>query len=246
MTRPLDRLTHTVARAKAGNALAPVTVVTPNHGAGRDVLHHLARNGGVANTADETALVGALRTPLFGCGDDDLLRWKAAGGSWNFSVDAHAGLEDSPVATAFAYLRAVRRDLGALNPATLLSRLATDRRVFEVSMDSPRHRDVWRRLRFVIDQARAWYSEDRGSLRDYLDWAATQADESARVTETVLPEIGVNAVRIMTIHAAKGLQFPMVVVAGMSGGFRTQPDHALWNGENTLQAYISADTKSKG
>ena len=212
----------------------------------QEVHDLLLASRALANTADEAALVGALRTPLFGCGDDDLLRWKASGGQWNFFINAPEGLDDSPVAAAFAYLHSVHLDLGSLNPATLLSRLATDRRVFEVSMDSPRHRDVWRRLRFVIDQARAWYAEDRGSLRDYLDWADTQADENARVTETVLPEIGVNAVRIMTIHAAKGLQFPMVVVAGMSGGFRTQPDHALWDDDNKLQAYISADAKSKG
>ncbi|GAB90606.1 UvrD-helicase domain-containing protein [Gordonia rhizosphera] len=200
----------------------------------------------LSNTADEAALAAALRTPLFGCGDDDLLCWKAAGGGWFFHAEPPAGLEDSPVAEAFAYLRDVSRDLGALNPAMLLSRIATDRRVFEISMDSPRHRDVWRRLRFVIEQARAWYNEDRGSLRDYIDWAATQAEDNARVAETVLPEIGVNAVRIMTIHAAKGLQFPMVVVAGMSGGFRTQPEPVLWDDTNTLQACISTAATSKG
>ena len=36
----------------------------------------------VANTADEASLVGALRSPLFACGDDDLLRWRAGGGVW--------------------------------------------------------------------------------------------------------------------------------------------------------------------
>ncbi|NDZ92850.1 UvrD-helicase domain-containing protein [Streptomyces sp. SID6673] len=201
----------------------------------------------LANTADEAALVAALRTPLFACGDDDLLRWKAAYGRWSIYADAPTeALTDSPVAAAYAYLRELSFELGDLNPGALLSRLANDRRVFEVSMDSPRHRDVWRRLRFVIDQARAWYTEDRGSLRDYIDWADTQADENARVAETVLPEIGVDAVRIMTIHAAKGLQFPMVVVAGMSGGFRTQPEPLLWDDDDTLQACVSKTVTSKG
>ncbi len=199
----------------------------------------------LANTADEAALVAALRSPLFGCGDDDLLRWRAAGGHWNFHVDPPVDQTTSPVADAFTYLREVSFDLGTLNPGALLARLARERRVFEVSMDSPRHRDVWRRLRFVIDQARAWYAEDGGSLRDYLDWAETQADENARVAETVLPEIGVNAVRIMTIHAAKGLQFPMVVLAGMSGGFRTIPEPLVWDADGA-HAYVSATVKSIG
>lgn len=200
----------------------------------------------LANTADSAAIVAALRTPLFCCGDDDLLRWRRAGGRWIIHLDPPDGLADSPVAQAFTYLKGLSREIGGLNPGALLSRLATDRRVFEVSMDSPRHRDVWRRLRFVIDQAHAWYAEDRGSLRDYLDWAATQSDENARVAETVLPEIGVNAVRIMTIHAAKGLQFPMVIVAGMSGGFRTDSEPVLWDSSDALQAYASKAVRTAG
>ncbi|MFZ2173257.1 MAG: UvrD-helicase domain-containing protein, partial [Rhodococcus sp. (in: high G+C Gram-positive bacteria)] len=183
----------------------------------------------LANLADEAALVAALRTPLFGCGDDDLLRWKTAGGRWLLHADTPEGLRESPIAEALMYLQNVWLDLAGMNPGNLLSRLATERRVFEVSTDSPRHRDVWRRLRFVIDQAHAWYSADGGDLRDYLAWAATQQEENARVTEAVLPEIGVNAVRIMTMHAAKGLQFPMVVIAGMSGGFRNTAESALWD-----------------
>ena len=167
-------------------------------------------------------------------------------GRWIIHLDPPDGLADSPVAQAFTYLKGLSREIGGLNPGALLSRLATDRRVFEVSMDSPRHRDVWRRLRFVIDQAHAWYAEDRGSLRDYLDWAATQSDENARVAETVLPRSGVNAVRIMTIHAAKGLQFPMVIVAGMSGGFRTDSEPVLWDSSDALQAYASKAVRTAG
>ncbi|CAM3120271.1 ATP-dependent helicase/nuclease subunit A [Williamsia muralis] len=197
----------------------------------------------LSNTADEAALVAALRTPLFGCGDDDLLRWKSAGGRWSWFGDPPEGLRDSPVAEALNYLHDKYFELGRLTPGALLSLLATERRVFEVSMDSPRHRDVWRRLRFVFDQAHAWYGEDGGSLRDYLDWAQTQQEENARVAEAVLPEIGVNAVRIMTIHAAKGLQFPMVIVAGMSGGFRTSKEPVLWNDSGLPSAYLSAGVR---
>ena len=198
----------------------------------------------LADTANEAAVVAALRTPLFGCGDDDLLRWKAAGGRWDFFSDAPEGLADSPVAAGRAYLKSVWFELGLLSPGALLSRLAADRRVFEVSMDSPRHRDVWRRLRFVIDQAHAWYGEDGGDLRDYLAWAQTQQDENARVTEAVLPEVGVNAVRIMTMHAAKGLQFPMVIVAGMSGGFRTTSDPVVWGDDGTMHLNVCAAVQS--
>ncbi len=75
---------------------------------------------------------------------------------------------------------------------------------------------MWRRLRFVIDQARAWSEAAGGNLRAYLRWVDQQTVEGARVTEAVLPETDDDAVRIMTIHAAKGLEFPITIVSGMT------------------------------
>ena len=48
-------------------------------------------------------------------------------------------------------------------------------------------RDVWRRLRFLIDQARAWSEATGGNLRQYLRWVDLQTTEGARVAESVLP-----------------------------------------------------------
>lgn len=200
----------------------------------------------LAITADSAALVGTLRSALFGIGDDDLLRWKTAGGRWHIGAEAPEAMAGGALADAMAYLGALSQELPELSPAALLTRLAAERAVFEVALDSPRYRDAWRRLRFVIDQAQAWYDADGGDLRDYLSWAQTQQAEDARVTEAVLPEVGVEAVRIMTMHSAKGLQFPMVVIAGMSGGFRQTPAPVLWDHAGGLQVYLSAHARTGG
>ncbi|MGA9277718.1 3'-5' exonuclease, partial [Ilumatobacter sp.] len=64
----------------------------------------------------------------------------------------------------------------------------------------------------------AWADAGGRGLRRYLAWARLQASD-AQVSETILPERDQDAVRIMTIHAAKGLEFPITVVSGMT----TQP-----------------------
>jgi superfamily I DNA/RNA helicase len=77
---------------------------------------------------------------------------------------------------------------------------------------------VWRRLRFVIDQAREWGEATDGNLREYLQWVARQSSEGSRVAEAVLPESDDDAVRIMTIHAAKGLEYDTVFCVGWEEG----------------------------
>jgi ATP-dependent exoDNAse (exonuclease V) beta subunit len=114
------------------------------------------------------------------------------------------------------YLKALHHELPWLSPSELLGRIARDRRLFELGYAEGRPHDLWRRLRFVIDQARAWSESEGGTLREYLDWARMQASESARVAETVLPETDDDAVRILTVHGAKGLEFPITILSGMS------------------------------
>jgi ATP-dependent exoDNAse (exonuclease V) beta subunit len=183
----------------------------------------------IADPSDAFALVTTLRSPLFGCGDDDLWTWKLARGSFNLLAPAPEGHEDHPVAVAIAALRDLYRRSRWLTPSEILGTLAVERRMFEAAVFGPRARDSWRRLRFVIDQARAWSEIEHGGLRAYLTWATAQSAEGSRVAESVLPESDVDSVRIMTIHAAKGLEFPMVVLSGMTAQpFRGRGVRLLW------------------
>ncbi|MFP5255643.1 MAG: UvrD-helicase domain-containing protein [Acidimicrobiia bacterium] len=168
---------------------------------------------------DHLSVVSALRTPLLACGDDDLLRYRLDHGPrWSYTAPEPPDPALGPVQAGLAYLRELHEARHWSSPAELLDRIARDGRALELGFAEGRPRDVWRRLRFVIDQARAWSEATGGTLRSYLGWVQQQTSDGARVTEAVLPEADDDAVRIMTIHAAKGLEFPITIVSGMSTG----------------------------
>lgn len=179
----------------------------------------LAAARAIADPTDELACVTALRSPLFGCGDDELFAYRRDGGTFVTSAPVAPGLADTVVGRAMAYLRGLHRSSTWLTPAELLAKLIEDRRSLEVAVltePSSRARERWGTLRFVVDQARAWSDVQHGGLREYLAWAARQGSDSVRVAEAILPEQDLDVVRIMTIHAAKGLEFGMVVLSGMT------------------------------
>jgi ATP-dependent exoDNAse (exonuclease V) beta subunit len=172
----------------------------------------------VDDPTDELALVTALRSPIFGCGDDDLATYRIEHrGRWDHQAPLPDTLSpEHPVADA---MRALSRWHDARywsSPSELLDRIVRERRVLEVGFAHGRPRDLWRRVRFVVEQARAFGDAQGGGLRDFLAWADLQSSEGARVVETVLPETDDDAVRILTIHGAKGLEFPVTVVSGMT------------------------------
>jgi len=179
----------------------------------------------IDDPTDSLAVVAALRTPAFACGDNDLLIWKRRyRGSWDYLNPApdDAPLEH-PVAAGLGRLRLLHEQRSWTSPSEILEMVLRQGRFFELGASVRRPRDLWRRLRYVLDQCRAWEEAGGVTLRQYLRWVAGQAEKGNRAKETVLPETDDDAVRILTIHSAKGLEFPVVVVSGLTSAMVRPP-----------------------
>lgn len=193
--------------------------------AAEEVRELFAALRAVDDPTDSLAQVTALRSALFGCGDDDLADYRLRQGArtWNLNAPEPDGIGAAhPVAAGRAVLRDLHRRRMLLTPAELMEELLRRTYGYEVQAERGRARERWRRLRFVVDQARAWAGAGDGSLRGYLRWVARQASDNSRVSESVLPESDTDAVRIMTVHASKGLEFPICIVAGLATLPRTR------------------------
>ena len=200
----------------------------------------------IDDPTDEVALIAALRSPAFACGDDDLLRFRAAGGQWDFRRDLPPDLADSPVLEALGWLRRQHERRWWVPLTTLVDDVVRERKLFELAFVDRRPRERWQRLRFVAEQARAHAEKPEATLRSLIDWLQWQAQEGAQVQERVVPEPDDDAVRLMTIHSSKGLQFPIVVLVGLNTATRQQTTNLLWSDDGRPEVNLGPSVRTAG
>jgi ATP-dependent helicase/nuclease subunit A len=185
--------------------------------------------GAIDDPTDEIAVVAALRSSAFGCSDVALVEYAGAGGRWDYRRPAPEALAvDHPVVAGLAALRAFAEQRWWRTVSETVEAVVRERHMLELATARRRPRDHWRRIRFLLDQARAWDDAGEAGLRAFVEWVQHQADERARVIESVAPEPDDDALRILTVHGSKGLEFPIVVLAGLSTRPPNRRSRVLW------------------
>ncbi|MGO9760551.1 MAG: UvrD-helicase domain-containing protein [Solirubrobacteraceae bacterium] len=201
----------------------------------------------LANPLDERALYAALASPLAGCSRDCLALLADAaragrGGLWETALAAvdHgaegvalglAPADYAALASFCARLQGERRETSRRTLSGLIERAieASGYREHVLTLDWPERRlaNVHKLLRL----ARRFEASEGRDLRAFLDHV--QYLEEAVKAEPDAPVEGVepDAVRLMTIHAAKGLEFPVVCLADLGRQPNTQTPDLLVDGD---------------
>ena len=201
----------------------------------------------IADPTDQIALLGALRAPAFACSDADLFAWKEAGGQWDYRAPIPLEIKpDHPVAEAARWLCNASAAQWRMPVSALVEYVIRERRLMELAVVDRRPRDRWQRLRFLLDQARDFCDRGGRTLNEFLEWAQRQADEDTRVIESVVPESDHDAVRILTIHAAKGLEFPVVILTGLNVEPRAERPVLLWTAGGAPELYFRSGLQTPG
>ena len=187
----------------------------------RDGLAYLAA---LANPLDEAALYAVLASPFAGVSSDGLVLVAEAGrahgdGAW---AALRAGLPEglppgdaARLATFTAFFEAERRAAERLPVEVVLERAVASTGYDLAVLARPGGERRLANLRKLMRLAREYERAEGRDLRGFLDYAATQDLTQAREGEAALESEGLDAVRLMTIHRAKGLEFPVVCVADL-------------------------------
>ena len=154
----------------------------------------------------------ALKSPLFACGDDDLLHHRQSGGGWSIFGEQPEGR----VGAAMAMLRELNRRWTSPRPADVIDALVTDTHIMESLAFTPRGSFDADCLRMIRAHAHAWQDEGGVGLADFSDAISDVRADGSRASLAEPDDRDDNAVRLMTVFQAKGLEFPIVALAGMS------------------------------
>jgi ATP-dependent helicase/nuclease subunit A len=196
----------------------------------RDVVSLLAALG---NPDDDVSLAAALRSPLFALSDETLFwltRNERLSRSFH-STEVPPKLDDDSAGRLARAREAVGR-LGLLRdrvPLDELVRRAYTETGYDVllqALDMGEARLA--NLEKLAESARSFAAKGLFTFADFVEYARSFVEEEAR--EGPAPAYGEESdvVRIMTIHKAKGLEFPVVFLADSSrdatrGGGRSLP-----------------------
>ena len=177
----------------------------------RDVINCLTA---IDDPADEVAIVGALRSPAFACSDVDLGRFVAAKGKFNYLHSAPEG-DGGLVTDGLRVLARYHQSRHDQSLSELVEGFVTESGRVESGILDQGDRNSFRRMRFLIEQARAFEAGGPESLRAFVQWLERRSAQVMLDNEGAGLDDDEDAVRIMTIHGAKGLEFPVVILAGM-------------------------------
>ena len=178
----------------------------------RDLLNALAA---IADPTDDLALAGLLRSPALGLGDADLYHLRFPEGSGD---DQACPLWEALMATAAAEDTVFARARGFIAELHALSGRAPAAEVLKRFLDVTGYRAMLGavleggRLRRNVDKLLADAHRSRMvGLGEFLEYVQTLRDVGVREGEAPVEAGG--AVQLMTVHKAKGLEFPLVVIA---------------------------------
>jgi ATP-dependent exoDNAse (exonuclease V) beta subunit len=199
----------------------------------------------LANPRDELALYSLLASPLVGASIDALAligqrsrspdhdAWRTLReafepeGNGSDGLREELGAQDAERIGRFVGRFGAEREAAPrLSLETLIDRAVTSAGYDRVVLRMPDGERRMANVRKLMRLAREFEADEGRDLRGFIDFVAEQDMLSAREGQAPLETEGIQAVRLMTIHAAKGLEFPLVAVADL-GRVAFKDDDAL-------------------
>jgi ATP-dependent helicase/nuclease subunit A len=172
---------------------------------------------------DQLSVFATLRGPLFAISDEDLFEYhhlcrvlqQRDGRFHPFRIPP--GLPDDlgHIRDALTLLGALHKQRNAVPVADTISSLLEQTRAHVGFVLRPGGEQVLANVLHVAELARQYELDGGMSFRGFVD-VLQEAAAGGQAAEAPILEEGTDGVRLMTVHKAKGLEFPVVILADMT------------------------------
>ncbi|MBI3925668.1 MAG: UvrD-helicase domain-containing protein [Armatimonadetes bacterium] len=166
---------------------------------------------------DELSIFSTLRGPLFGIGDNELLEYRLRHGRLHpFQLPERPLPERlQPVVDTLGILARLHRRRNHRPIADTVEILLEETRAYAGFVLRPAGEQALANVLHLAQVARSYEANGGGSFRGFVEFLREQAGRGEDPEAPVLEE-GSAGVRLMTVHAAKGLEFPVVILADLT------------------------------
>ncbi|HZJ70198.1 MAG TPA: UvrD-helicase domain-containing protein, partial [Planctomycetota bacterium] len=212
-----EDVTRSYVRALEARHLRHVLVGGSSFHAREEITALRTALGAVERLDDELALFATLRGPLFALDDGVLLAYRRRFHTLHpfRALPEALPVELADVGEALAVLRELHRARNRRPFAETLARLLAATRAQAGFAIWPTGEQALANVGRLVDMARRADRRGLTSFRAFVEWLEREA-EAGDAGEAPLLEDGADGVRVMTVHKAKGLEFPVVILADIT------------------------------
>ncbi|HEY3130553.1 MAG TPA: UvrD-helicase domain-containing protein [Acidobacteriota bacterium] len=218
----------------------------------RQEIHALAAClKAIDDPADQIALVAALRSLFFGFSDEELFRLRQATGSLSYFKTSQSERHDEvalgafeidpEMAHALMLLRSLHEERNRVSFAYTLEHLYRETHALEKHLLIRFGQQAVANLQKAVVRARAFEQVGPTTFRRFVKWLHQLEERGQQEPESTLVETDDDAVELLSIHKAKGLEFPIVILANLSAQAGDGFAAVLSRGAGSLEFHIRTD-----
>lgn len=173
----------------------------------------------IDNPRNDIALIGAMMSPIFGFTAEELALIRAKNKKESFYAALLLEKDENEKANSFlTELQRFRLYMATNTLPQLLEILLDETGLLNIVSAYPDGNRRKNNLRLLCNYAEKYSVGNRVSLSGFLSFIEKQ---SATGLKSAAADSGTDTVKIMSIHASKGLQFPVCIIAGTASAFNS-------------------------
>ncbi|MBI3058826.1 MAG: PD-(D/E)XK nuclease family protein, partial [Deltaproteobacteria bacterium] len=192
----------------------------------------LAVLSAIDNPKDKVALTAALRSVFFSASDEELFLFTSRGHALDYleAGRKNAGGAKS-IQQAFRLMRELHNLRNEMPVPLFILKLYQTTRILPFLYLKPQGDQKVANLFKIVDMSRALARQGLVTLRSFVQFLRKMESAEAEEGESPLAEESENVARLMTIHKAKGLEFPLVILGDAAYQSRSRVGEGIVNRE---------------